>query len=143
MLAIIVAIIGALAVIQLVPYGRHHTNPAVTGEPAWDRPTTRDLAVRACFDCHSNQTHWPWYSNVAPTSWLLQHHVDEGREALNFSEWPHGAKEAGEAADSVLDNSMPPPSYELLHPSARLSEAEKRQLVEGLRRTFGTEAHLD
>jgi hypothetical protein len=56
-------VLGLLA-IQLVPYGRDHTNPPVRREPAWDSPTTRALAVRACFDCHSNETHWPWYTHV-------------------------------------------------------------------------------
>jgi len=57
---------------QLVPYGHAHTNPPVTGEPKWDSPQTRELAKRACFDCHSNETDWPWYSNIAPVSWLIQ-----------------------------------------------------------------------
>src|SRR5690242_16317240 len=79
--------LGLLVVAQLVPYGHDHTNPRTVAEPAWDSPATRALADRACFDCHSNQTRWPWYSHVAPTSWLVQHHVDEGREVLNFSTW--------------------------------------------------------
>src|SRR5581483_2821093 len=72
---------------QAVPYDRSHTNPPVTAEPRWDSPQTRELAARACFDCHSNLTTWPWYSNVAPISWLVQRDVDGGRSALNFSEW--------------------------------------------------------
>src|SRR5215216_1353338 len=81
-------IVGVLfVVLQLVPYGRRHDNPPTTREPAWDDPTTRALAVRACFDCHSNETRWPWYSYVAPVSWLTQRDVDEGRRELNFSEW--------------------------------------------------------
>ena len=79
--------VAIFLLIQLIPYGRDHTNPAVVAEPAWDLPETRALAVRACFDCHSNETIWPWYSNVAPISWLVQRDVDEGREKLNFSEW--------------------------------------------------------
>jgi hypothetical protein len=59
-------------------YGRDHSNPPVRIEPRWDRARTRELAVRACFDCHSNQTRWPWYSHVAPISWLVQHDVEEG-----------------------------------------------------------------
>jgi hypothetical protein len=80
----LVGVLGFLA-IQLVPYGRDHTNRPVTGEPKWDSPATRADAVTACFDCHSNQTVWPWYSNIAPMSWLIQHDVDEGRAALNWS----------------------------------------------------------
>jgi len=63
-------LVGLLVVIQFVPYGRAHTNPPVAQEPIWDSPQTRELARRACFDCHSNETMWPWYSNIAPISWI-------------------------------------------------------------------------
>jgi hypothetical protein len=66
-LLLIVGVVVFVA-IQLVPYGRDHTNPPVTAEPRWDSPQTRTLAVSACFDCHSNETAWPWYTNVAPFS---------------------------------------------------------------------------
>ena len=61
-----------LVAIQFVPYGHNHTNPPVTREPIWDSPQTRELAARACFDCHSNQTDWRWFTNVAPISWYVQ-----------------------------------------------------------------------
>ena len=54
--------------IQLIPYGRRHTNPPLVGEPVWDQAATRALAARACFDCHSHETRWPWYSHLAPVS---------------------------------------------------------------------------
>jgi hypothetical protein len=82
-----VVLIGALLLIQLVPYGRDHDNPPVQSEPPWDSPDTRALARQACFDCHSNETEWPAYANIAPVSWLVQRDVDEGRAVLNFSEW--------------------------------------------------------
>ncbi len=123
--------------IQAVPYGRAHSNPPVTQEPQWDTPATRELAVRACFDCHSNQTDWRWYSNIAPVSWLVQSDVDGGRSALNFSEWN---RPQGEGLDEVLEvirgGSMPPWTYTPVHPSARLSASEKDALVSGLRATF-------
>jgi hypothetical protein len=131
-----IAVAGFL-LIQLVPYGRAHTNPPVTGEPAWDSPTTRALAVRACFDCHSNETAWPWYSNVAPLSWLLQRHVDEGRQTLDFSTWGTGRQEVERVARQVASGEMPPGDYLLLHPDARLSDAEKQQLIDGLTKTLG------
>jgi hypothetical protein len=131
-----ILIVGMLA-IQLVPYGRDHTNPPVTGEPAWDSPATRDLAVIACFDCHSNETKWPWYANIAPISWRLQRHVDEGRAKLNFSEWGTREQEAGELVEVVREGEMPPWDYLLLHPEARLSDADKQALIEGLGSTFG------
>lgn len=81
----LVLAVGILLVaIQAVPYGRSHTNPPVHGEPAWDSPRTRELAVRACYACHSNETTWPWCSNLAPISWLVQYDVDQGRAELNF-----------------------------------------------------------
>jgi hypothetical protein len=77
-------VLGVL--IQFVPYGHDHTNPPVMQEPQWDTMQTRPLAKRACFDCHSNETVWPWYSNIAPASWLIYRDVAEGREHFNFSE---------------------------------------------------------
>lgn len=129
-----------LLAIQLVPYGRDHANPPVVREPSWDRPETRALAVRACFDCHSNQSTWPWYSHVAPASWLVQSHVDEGREALNFSDWARPNDEADDAAKVVRKGEMPPRSYTLMHPEARLSAAEQAALADGLAATVGRSA---
>jgi Haem-binding domain len=73
--------------LQLVPYGRDHTNPPVTQDAAWPDGRARELATAACYDCHSNQTRWPPQSYVAPFSWLLARDVEQGREALNFSTW--------------------------------------------------------
>ena len=84
-LSLIGLLLLAFVAIQLVPYGRDHDNPAVIAEPNWDSPQTRDLFMTACGDCHSYETEWPWYSNIAPVSWLVQHDVEEGREKLNFS----------------------------------------------------------
>lgn len=130
------ALFGFLLVIQLIPYGRDHSNPPVVAEPEWDSVKTRELAVRACFDCHSNETSWPWYSNVAPVSWLVQRHVDEGRDELNFSEW-HLKQEGDEAAETVRERSMPTWDYMLTHPDARLSDAELSVLADGLAATLG------
>ncbi len=135
LIAVAVLAIGFLA-IQLVPYGRDHTNPPVTGEPAWDTPATRDLAARACFDCHSNGTVWPWYANVAPISWRLQNHVDEGRTKLNFSEWGTGKQETEQIARLTQEGEMPPWDYLLTHPEARLSSTETQALLDGFSRTF-------
>jgi hypothetical protein len=139
--AIKIALVVLSAVVlgmQLVPYGREHSNPPIAKEPAWDQPSTRELAARACFDCHSNQTQWPWYSHIAPLSWLVRSHVDEGRGELNFSEWNRSYEEASEAAEAVQEGEMPLTSYLLLHPSARLSEDEKQALVRGLKATLGS-----
>ena len=132
------SLIGVLVIIQVVPYGRDHTNPPVVEEPVWDSTRTRDLAVRACFDCHSNETVWPWYSNVAPLSWLVQRDVDEGREELNLSEWDR-PQEGEESAETVREGSMPPGQYLLTHPGARLTDAELTALAGGLAATLGDE----
>lgn len=122
--------------IQLVPYGKDHTNPPVTGEPSWDSPRTRDLAKRACFDCHSNETVYPWYSNVAPVSWLVMRDIEEGRGRLNFSEWEAGSKRAQranrEVGEVISSGEMPLPIYVLQHPEAKLTEEEKQALIAGL-----------
>ena len=134
---VIVGIVGLLLVIQLVPYGRAHTNPPVTMEPAWDSPQTRELAVRACYDCHSNETAWPWYTSVAPVSWLAQRDVNVGRDVLNFSEWDKPQQKAEDAAEAVREGEMPPIYYTPLHSTARLSDQEKQALIAGLEATIG------
>ena len=126
-------VVLAAAAIQLVPYGRGHTNPPVLAEPAWDSPQTRMLAVRACFDWHSNETVWPWYSNIAPLSWLVQRDVDEGRRKTNFSESNRPQKNARESAETVQKGTMPPWYY----PWARLSPAERHELIQGLAVSVG------
>ena len=123
--------------IQLIPFGRDHTNPAVTGEPTWDSPQTRALAQRACFDCHSNETIWPWYSNIAPVSWLVYYDVAQGRQELNFSEWNAGSSRGARDLGEVLQGGeMPPLQYTLIHPAARLSAAEKQALSTGLQNSL-------
>ncbi|MCK6461120.1 MAG: heme-binding domain-containing protein [Planctomycetes bacterium] len=130
-------LLALLVLIQLVPYGRAHENPPVRKEPKWDSAATRDLARRACFDCHSNETKWPWYAWVAPMSWLLHRDVEEGREHLNFSEWDREQKDADEAAEMVEKGEMPPWFYLPTHPEAKLSAEEKAQLIRGLEATVG------
>ncbi|MBI4310471.1 MAG: heme-binding domain-containing protein [Chloroflexi bacterium] len=135
-IAVVAVVVAAFALVQLVPYGRDHANPPVVAEPAWDSPETRSLAKHACFDCHSNETVWPWYSSIAPMSWLAQSDVEQGREEVNYSEWQAGGK-GGESAETVQEGGMPPWFYMALHPSARLSAAEKQRLIQGLIATFG------
>jgi len=135
---IVFAVASVLAAIQLVPYGRIQGNPPVIREPAWDAPATRALAKRACFDCHSNETVWPWYSRVAPVSWLVQRDVAEGRRVLNFSEWESGRRE-GEKQEKIreelAEGEMPPMQYTLIHAEARLTKEEQQQLADGLAAT--------
>lgn len=131
-------VLGSLfVVLQLVPYGRERTNPPVVREPAWNSPRTRELFLRACVDCHSNETAWPWYSRVAPVSWLVVSDVDEGREHLNVSEWHREQRHAHEAAEMVREGKMPLWFYTPLHPRARLAPAERDELIRGLAATLG------
>jgi len=127
--------------IQLIPYGLGHTNPPVIAEPPWDSPQTRASFMQVCGDCHSNETIWPWYSHVAPVSWLIQHDVEEGREYLNVSEWGMREFEAEEAAEVYKEGEMPPLQYYPTHPEARLPAAERSAFIQGLVITFGNEDH--
>ena len=138
-LRILLGAIAAGVLIQLAPFGRQHTNPPVVKEPAWDSPQTRELAKRACFDCHSNETVWPWYSNVAPVSWLNQRDVNGGRSHLNFSEWNKPQKHAGHAAEEIQKGDMPLWFYLPMHPAARLTDTEKSALVAGFKKMPGFE----
>ena len=140
-------LVTGFLLVQLIPYGHNHNNPPVVKEPAWDSPTTRTLAQRACFDCHSNETIWPWYTNVAPASWLTQHDVEDGRRRLNFSdidgqrgersgEREREGREDNEISEVITKGDMPPWYYVAMHPTAGFSEQEKQQLIDGLQNSL-------
>jgi hypothetical protein len=135
----ILVIVGIvlLVLLQLIPYGKNYTNPPIMSSPNWDSPQTQQLAKKACFDCHSNETVWPWYSKIAPVSWLLYYDVNEGRSRMNFSEWKNGQPmESGELVEVIKEGEMPPAQYLLMHSSARLTTLEKEQLITGLMNTM-------
>ncbi len=130
----------AAIAIQFIPYGKDHTNPPIISEPTWDSPRTKELFDNACSDCHSHQTKYSWYSNIAPISWLLAHDVEEGREHFNVHAWGSQKKNEGkEAAKEVREGEMPLWFYLPAHPEARLSETQKQELINGLEKTFGKE----
>jgi hypothetical protein len=130
---IIFLAVGLVVAIQLIPVWLAQTNPPVLAEPNWDSPETRALAQRACFDCHSNETVWPWYSKVAPVSWLITKDTLDGRQHLNFSEWGRGRPvKLNEVEEVLREGQMPLPVYLPLHPEANLTEAEREQLIAGL-----------
>ena len=134
---VVVAIVVLGLLIQLVPLPGRGNNPAVVAEPNWDTSQTRALAKRACFDCHSNESVWPWYSYVAPVSWLVYQDVTEGRSRLNFSDWNRGFQpNVIQLIRIIQDGNMPPAIYLPTHPSARLSGAEKQQLIAGFTNTL-------
>jgi hypothetical protein len=91
---------------------------------------------RACFDCHSNETVWPWYSYVAPISWLVYSDTMQGRSRLNFSEWNARSRDVGEITGIIQEGEMPPAIYLPLHPTAQLTAAEKQQLITGLQNSL-------
>lgn len=118
-----------------VSYRRAHSSPRVSAAPRWDSSRTEHLFADACGSCHSYRTRWPWYSNVAPVSWLVQHDVDDGRRVFNVSRWDHAQPSAGEIAQVIREGEMPPLQYKAIHGEARLSSAEKEELIRGLERT--------
>ncbi len=134
--------------IQLIPVWLLETDPPTVSEPPWNSPQTRQLAQRACFDCHSNETEWPLYSRIAPVSWLVTFDVIRGRNRLNFSTYRagqpigegeggrRGGREGNEFTRVIQSGDMPPWYYLLLHPTAQLSDAEKQQLIQGLQATY-------
>ncbi len=136
---IVVSVIVLLAIIITVPMWLYqNNNPPVKQEPNWDSPQTRALAVRACYDCHSNETQWPWFTKVPGGAQLAVFDTVRGRRRLNFSEWSsnpvHGERGGGtrELAEVVQNGSMPPGTYTIMHPNAVLNEQEKQQLIQGL-----------
>jgi mono/diheme cytochrome c family protein len=137
---IILGIVVLAVVIQFIPYGKNHENPAVQSQVKWDSAKTEQLFASACKDCHSNETKWPWYSNIAPVSWLVYNDVQEGREHFNISMIGKQRKNKLEdAAESVEEGDMPFLPYLITHPEARLSTQETEELIKGLKATFGEE----
>lgn len=132
------AVLAALGVMQLMPVAR--TNPPIVSDTASAGtgdivapPEIKATLRRACYDCHSNETHWPWYSAIAPVSWIVARDVDLGRKEIDFSEWQnyyprtrqHKLEWMGRALNEEV---MPPWPYRLMHPGARLSNEERTAL---------------
>lgn len=129
----------AFAAIQFVPVSRD--NPPVQGTVQWDTPQTKELVSRACMNCHSNETVWPWYAYFAPGSWITAVHVNSARQQFNLSElnkMPAVRKRrlASDMADQIRNGVMPPVDFLLLHPEARLTAAEKDELIQGLQNSL-------
>ena len=129
---ILLGVVGVLVVIQVVR--PDHVNPPVTGAIKAP-PEVQALLKRSCFDCHSNETTWPWYSQIAPVSWLVARDVKEGRKHLNFSEWEgyeaaRKAKKLEGVAGEVDEGGMPMEIYLPMHPEAKLSQGDRKVLVD-------------
>jgi len=137
----LVAVIWGAAALQL-------TSPPLTNPPVLagsdllaTNPPPPDIAAlvkNACYNCHSYETKWPWYSGIAPFSWRIASHVDGGRSMLNFSKWPYDhpawvRKRWRRIANAVEDGDMPVPSYALMHPNSRLTDQQRARLVQWAR----------
>lgn len=127
-----IAAVVIFVLIQLIPFGRNHTNPAVVSEPNWSSPQARALAKEHCFQCHSNETEWPWYSNIAPGSWLIAMDVIEGRRQFNFSDWKNNPGELDEMVEVIQSGEMPPVQYWIFHPNSRMNDQQKQELIQAL-----------
>lgn len=135
---LLLVLLGVFVVLQFFRIDK--TNPPVVKEQDFIAitapPDNIETILRAaCYDCHSNETRYPWYSNVAPVSWWLKHHVDEGREHLNFSAWgtfplKKQDHKLDECAEEVEEGEMPMSSYTITHGDAKLSDAQKKELAQ-------------
>lgn len=116
--------------IQFVPTAATPRSSATTVRPHTAEvinPQAGAILNRSCGDCHSSNTTWPWYSRVAPVSWIITKHVREGREVLNFSDWanqPPSADDRAMICDAVSDGRMPLHDYTAIHRKAKLSKKD-------------------
>jgi len=134
----VIVLVALFLVIQFIRPAR--TNPPVDeSQTIFARtqmtPQVAAILERSCRDCHSNKTVWPWYTNVAPISWWLSNHVNEGRQNLNLSEWgklppDRQDRKLRQICDEVSDGMMPLSSYLPMHPQARLSDQDKKTLCD-------------
>ncbi|MDR3458850.1 MAG: heme-binding domain-containing protein [Verrucomicrobiae bacterium] len=130
-----VVLVMLFALLQLTSPQR--TNPAVKLDmiTAANPPPAVAASLRAaCYDCHSYETKWPLYARIAPSSWLVVSDVNEGRQHLDLSDWPDDPARAAKKLDRINEvvdyREMPPKKYTLLHPEARLSEEQRKQLLD-------------
>jgi len=129
---VLLIFVALFALIQFFPVERD--NPEISYEVKWDSQQTKDFFYRACADCHSNETKWPWYSYVAPVSFIISNHVVDGRRHFNIS--TGNLDDANEAAEAVEKGFMPLEGYVKLHSEADLTPEEKDAFIKGLMKTF-------
>ncbi|HEY5041189.1 MAG TPA: heme-binding domain-containing protein [Verrucomicrobiae bacterium] len=129
------ALIVVFALLQFTNPAR--TNPPVVNDLAATNPPPPEITTllrAACYDCHSHETIWPWYAHVAPASWLVVSDVNAGREHLDFSDWPTDLADIAKKLDRINEElgyrEMPPKQYTLMHPAARLTEAQRKLLMD-------------
>jgi hypothetical protein len=135
---LLVALVAVFALLQFANPAR--TNPPVVHDlMATNAPPPQVAAIlhAACYDCHSHETRWPWYSHVAPMSWLIASDVNEGRTNLNLSDWPaddpkRAAKKLEDMSEKIGYGEMPPRKYTMIHVDARLTESQRKDLTDWL-----------
>lgn len=132
LIGLVAVFVLGFIVIQLIP-GFDITNPPVTHTIKWDSPETEQLMRTACYDCHSNETVWPWYSYIAPVKWLVVKDVKEGREEMNLSTMSR--LDVREMVEKIERGSMPPAVYLPMHPAASLNAEQKAALIAGIEAT--------
>lgn len=135
---VLIIIIVAFILIQFFPIDKN--NPVATPQMDFLKikntpEKTANLIRNACYDCHSNETKYPWYANTQPFGWFLESHIKEGRKELNFStfatyETKRQIKKLKEAVEMMEKNEMPLDSYVILHPEAKLNAADKKQVID-------------
>ena len=143
---IMVAVVTLLVLIQFFPGQKPEVsiaNPNDIHKEVLISPEVSKILRNACYDCHSNETVYPWYADVAPMSWLVIHDINEGREELNFSEWiPYSLKKKNhkleEIVEMVEEGEMPLKIYTPLHPEAKLSEQQKELLISWAKNLMGS-----
>ena len=135
---IVIGVIVVLVVIaQVIPWGNiipafAETNPPVQTQIQWNNANTEQLVKTACYDCHSNETVWPWYAHLTPVSWLVAHDTNEGRGRLNFSIQSADQIDPNELVEQIQRGEMPKSTYTIMHPAANLSSEQKAELIAGI-----------
>lgn len=141
-------LVAGFLVLQVLPVGRltwtlqRNPNPPVQVEIDWGSAETEDLVRRACYDCHSNETVYPWYAQVAPVSWYVTRDVNRGRRAMNFSEDPQSEYDLGDFRWHMYNN-MPPRIYLVTHPEANLTDEQREQIYLALMAALPGAEHDD
>ena len=133
LLFLLIAFVG----IQFMPTTRNQSNEVLETDffKTFDAPNNiQQLLKNSCYDCHSNSTNYPWYNNIQPVSWFLEHHIKEGKKELNFSEFGGYSKRRQESklksiVNQIKDDEMPLKSYVLIHQNAKLSKIQKETLL--------------
>lgn len=134
---VLYSLVAIIIVIQFIRIDK--TNPDINSADDFIEITkpSEDIAIllkSACYDCHSFESTYPWYSNIVPVSWWVKHHINEGREELNFSKWStYDAKKKDhkleEIIEEVEEGEMPLKPYPITHPEARLSDSQKEEFI--------------